>query len=452
MSRHPSSQLLDQYNQRKLPSDVFLQIHRHILSCPQCAEKCHQPERLRADYAALRSALLPAPDEEGPSHLSMTEAESYLKHELGEIDLEIAESHLEVCVQCRASVRRLKRKGSATPASTPVSGAAATEGAGGAFRTPAVWHGGWRLRHVAALSAGIILFLVGLALISTRMSGPRRPAAPPVEQDDSARNPVPKGNRPNPQEPAVSEIGNGNHATENSTARDGVIPSSSPARKVLVINDGGRKVVLDSRVELSGLENLDAGLRQEIKRMLLTGKVRMPSQPAELNGERATLLSYSSDDGLPFRLTSPLSKIISDNRPTFRWEPLSGAESYTVTVVDAQLNEVAVSEPVKSNRWKIHTPLRYGGIYSWQVTAIREGAKITSPVLPAPQAKFKVLADDKMKELRRLREASAGSRLPLAAFYIRVGMIDEAQKELRALVHANPQAPVLLRLLKSLRS
>src|SRR6185369_10205495 len=111
------------------------------------------------------------------------------------------------------------------------------------------------------------------------------------------------------------------------------------------------------------------------------------------------------------------------------WLPLSGASSYRVTVTDADLNEVAISEPLTALEWKLATPLRPGAIYFWQVTALKDGKAITSPVLPAPQAKFKVLAPTQAAEVRRASQSYAGAHLALGVLYVRAGLLAAAQQE-----------------------
>jgi hypothetical protein len=141
--------------------------------------------------------------------------------------------------------------------------------------------------------------------------------------------------------------------------------------------------------------------------------------------------------------------VIQSDRPEFSWQSLAGAQSYTVTITDPQLNEVAVSEPLTATRWRIPRPLARGAIYSWQVTARKDGENIISPLMPAPEAKFKVLDEARYQELMRARQAYNGSHLTLGILYTRYGLLDEAEQEFRALVRENPQSDPARRLLRS---
>lgn len=453
MSEHPSSQLLARYMQRTLPSDAFLKVHQHILSCPGCSEKCDESQALPEDYAALREALLSPSAAEAPSHLSSAELRAYANGEMGEIDLEVAEGHLQLCYACSEGARRAEAESAGTAQATPL-GTIAPELPSRPEPPAFSFLNGWRRPAlVLGFSATLILILLaGLALIRTRMTdGSGTELASGQNNSDAAQRPVVSDNRGN-SNPAAIDAGNSNEGRNDSGPEAGTPaqPSETPAKTTLVINDGGRTVTMDERGNLYGFEELPPGLQREIKEMILTGKARRPRQPAEFDGERSALMSDSSDDGLPFRLLSPFNRVVPDNRPTFRWQPLSGAESYTVTVADADLNQVSVSQPVKATEWKITTPLKYGGVYSWQVTALKEGQRITSPVLPAPQAKFKVIEYDRMRELSHARSAYPNSHLTLAAIYLRAGLTEQARQELRSLVRSNPQSSTAKSLLRSL--
>lgn len=453
MAEHPSSELLAQYNMRTLPSGIFLTVHRHVLACPVCDEKCNLPERLSEDYAALHSALLSAPAEEAPDHLSVAEAANYIRNELGEIDLEIAESHLELCTECRERVRRLRDVRVSSPAFEVNAPVREREERPQGFVWISPFRLGWlRTGYAIPLLACLCLIFVALAMLYTKTGERADTAANPVQaESNDKRNPSSEGGRANLNGPTTGESRNSNEAGESVEPSDGRAAPTPETRIVSVINDNRRRITLDAKGNLSGLDDLPTGIRQEIKEMLTTGKVRLPPRPAEFDEESATLLGESSSDGLPFRLLSPVSKVVPDNRPTFSWQPLSGAQSYIVTVADAQFNLVSTSEPLKSPVWKIPTSLKYGVTYSWQVTAIKDGERITSPVLPAPQAKFKIIASNELRELRRARSAYADSPLTLAAFYLRLGLLAEAEQELKTLVRSNPQSPVAKSLLRSLR-
>jgi hypothetical protein len=91
-----------------------------------------------------------------------------------------------------------------------------------------------------------------------------------------------------------------------------------------------------------------------------------------------------------FTLQAPLSTEVPGGRPTFRWTPLAGAESYKVMVFDGDFNRVADSGPLSATEWTPDRPLPKG-TYTWQVRARRGGSEITAPGPASPQAFFRVV-------------------------------------------------------------
>lgn len=113
-----------------------------------------------------------------------------------------------------------------------------------------------------------------------------------------------------------------------------------------VLNDGSQNVTLDQQGLLAGLDRLPSGVQQRIRAALQTGRLERSSVLVQLNSQPSKLLS-NSGNGLPFRLLGPLGQVVLSQEPTFRWRALTGAQSYTVTVTDAELNEVATSRSLR---------------------------------------------------------------------------------------------------------
>ena len=138
-------------------------------------------------------------------------------------------------------------------------------------------------------------------------------------------------------------------------------------------------------------------------------------------------------------------------KPTLRWRPLSGATSYLVTIADRE-KEVAKSAPLTGTEWTVPEPLSRGVIYMWQVTAVKNGEKVTSPHPPAPDARFQILAQDKARELELARTKYAAMHVLLGNLYAEAGLLDDAEGEFEALLAANPQSQAASKLLESVRS
>jgi anti-sigma factor RsiW len=455
MSDHPSIQVLAQYSKRALSPADFLEVHRHILSCPACDEKCSSPQQLKEDYSSLRAALLPQP-EEAPYHLSTDEASGYVARRLGRIDLEIVESHLELCDDCAETVRLLKEE----EASAVVSQASGVDtGRGVLAEAPwrvlssvpsaSRWMHGWRM---AALAAVVCVLLVATLLFGLKLFKRSEVAVTPTPGANEAGKGGGGANSSSPSTAGGQQNSQGTSAgTKNAAPGENeAVQENAPASELLALNDQGRRLALDEKGNLTGGEGLPTDLQRSIERMLSTGKVPRADGAEALKGGRSILLG-EDENGAPFRLLSPVGKIVLDNRPSFNWQPLSGASSYTVTIVDARLNEVMTSGPLTTTSWRPAKPLVNGSTYSWQVTAIKDGSRIVSPVLPLPPARFKILGQGRAGELEQARKAYANSHLALAALYARAGLRDEAEAELRALLRDNPRSRVVRNLLRDVR-
>lgn len=405
MTEHPTKQELDQYSRRILPPDAFLSVHRHITTCPLCSTYCNAPQDLARDLHDLHAALLPATDDT-PYHLAPSEVAAYVRGTLDEIDLEIIESHLDVCATCLSEVEQHKAK-----LVVPVETKPRRQTGLSLINRWQVW------RVAAVLSAGVVLSLLMLWMLRLK----------PAQQISNSAN------------------ASGPHSSPTLTT----IPDN--AQLALVLNDGDGKVTVDKQGTLAGLERLPSRIQQDIRAALQTGRLEQSPDLSQVAGESSASLS-TSGNGIPFGLIAPLGQVVRSEQPTFRWQPLAGAQSYTVIVTDADLNEVATSPPLYTTEWRITKPLRCGGVYSWHVTALKDGARITSPVLSAPQAKFKVLDRLASGALQHTESAYPNSHLTRGVLYAKAGLLDEAEREFRMLVRDNPDASIALKLLESVKA
>jgi hypothetical protein len=445
MDDHPTAKQLEQYRERSLSSDVFDAIHNHIISCAVCGDKYNALPEARRNYANLLSVLLPEPGDR-PYHLSYEQVAAYVDQMLGEIDLQIAESHLEVCPQCRDDVQNLQAfKAENLAEETPQPLTKRVDSGLGLRRI--YWPAQLQLKIVVAIVLAVgAIALLALTVMRARISDPA----------EFGTNP---GNANSTSNRNSSEITRG--ADNRATKEPGIeskpltpeppLTSTSPPQTNIALNDGGRRVTLDEQGNAVGLEHLSEALRKAVTVALKTQKIIKPPIVEELNDKPSRLLSESGDDA-PFQLLSPLGEVILSDRPTFRWQPLKGAGNYVVTITDVDLNEVASSEPLTVPEWKIAKPLAPGVIYSWQVTALKDGQKITTPVLPAPQAKFKVLEVTKAEALRSAIRSCSDSHLALSVLYAQSGLLAESERELQSLVTANPGSRTLQNLLQSIQS
>jgi hypothetical protein len=233
-------------------------------------------------------------------------------------------------------------------------------------------------------------------------------------------------------------------------------PVPSPpeaAAAVAQLNDGGGRLTLDREGTLSGADGLPHAYREMLKGALADRRIERSPQLNGLSRPGSSLMS-SDASGAEFSVLDPAGSVLLTDRPTFRWSELEGATGYVVEVYDAGFNLVATSPRLDARSWSAPRTLPRGKVYSWQVTAFKDGQEIKSPRPPAPQAKFRVLDRAKADELARARRAYPSSHLTLGLLYARAGLLKEAEQELRLLQRANPDSELargLLRRVQALR-
>jgi hypothetical protein len=201
---------------------------------------------------------------------------------------------------------------------------------------------------------------------------------------------------------------------------------------------------------VEGLEGLPSSAQREVSRALAGGHLETPTALAQLRGRPGVLMG-GANQGAPFALLDPVGAVVRSDRPTLRWQPLDGAAQYTVTVFDPNFNAVVKGPPLQQSEWSVPGALKRGQVYTWQVTAIKDGREIIAPAAPAPEARFRVLGREQEDELARLERARPRSHLSRGVVYARVGLLEDAEQEFRALVRDNPRSKVARRLLSNVR-
>jgi hypothetical protein len=305
-------------------------------------------------------------------------------------------------------------------------------------------------RFASAYAVALLLISISAALVfiwTTRRNQP-----------EITQNPPPNHGIPSPT-PTLGVNPQMTPAAEGDTIA--VSPSPQPdelrnaeldSQIVVNLSDGASRVTLDSQGNIEGLGTLSPAAQQAVKNALISGRLETPPGMAELAGKRGTLLG-GPDSGAELSLLGPVGTVVRAERPVFRWRPLTGATSYKVTVLDADFNSVATSAPLTTTAWQPPSGLARGSVYSWQLTAVKaDGQETIAPTAPAPEARFKILESEKVRELERAERASRGSHLARGVMYARAGLLDEAERELRALVVANPKSSDARKLLRSLQA
>ncbi len=269
-----------------------------------------------------------------------------------------------------------------------------------------------------------------LSVLRTRPEVQETTASEPAQNNDSLQALIPSDTS-QPAQSTPSDTGAGNGQTSYSKHESDKLNSHSSERST------------------SPSKRIAAESLQETETNLLVADLRMPDV-IEIFDRSQVVLRGDGDKGVSFTVTGPYSTVISDDRPTFRWTALSGASHYTVSVYDANLNLIKTSEPLTATQWAIPNQLKRGRIYTWVVTAIKDGKEVLAPKLPA-RAEFKIIEKSELIKLDKMvnQMQSAAAR---GVLYARGGLLDNAEQQLRAHLSLHPADETAMKLLRTIKS
>jgi hypothetical protein len=426
LAAHLSTKSIDDYRRRTMSPAELIIADDHLATCDVCYRRVSHSDDPEDMFVSVPTDDLTAATGES-GHLSYEQLASYVDDELDEVEREISDVHLQVCKQCSDELRDLhvfKAAISDVSGDKPVISPSLWEALVAPWRRSTQWS---PLQFAGAATLAVLV-MAGLAWSIWTISRSRR-----TEIAESTRPPTTS----EPPAPSVQ----------------GPIQSASPfgsPQIAFTINDGGGQVTLDRDGNLGGLGDLSPSHQQAVRTALTAGRIGTPPELAELT-KKAGVLMGGKAEGVSFALLSPVGTVVRTTRPTFHWQPLDGASAYVVNIYDSSFSKVATSPQLSATQWTIPSSLRHGIAYLWQVTALKDGKEIKSPVQPAPEARFKILEQAKVDELERVRRAYPNSHLLLGTLYAQAGLLDDAERELRALVAANPKSSVAQRLLHNVR-
>lgn len=411
---HPSEQRMDGYRQRTLAPDELLAVDDHLASCDECYQRLSNGEPHLSQSLLTLSENLRSSEPKYDDHLTYENLAALVDNEADEIRREIATVHLEVCRQCSEELSALQefRQPAQTDVSEPTRRDSRNE-----LKTSFFPWLTWPRFAMAALVLLVIPTLIWIGWRSAQRKDVELAVSP---------SPVPSIGR-SPVQPSPS-------------------PVASP-RILVALNDAGGTVTLDETGNIGGLGELSTSLNGAVKTVLTTERLNIAPAVADLQGKTGTLMGPSGE-GVPFRLLEPVGIVVRGDRPTFRWQPLTGATSYVVKVYDSDFKEVSRSLSQPATSWRVAVPLPRGVVYAWQVTAFKDGAEVKSPTPPASEARFRVLSAAKQSEIDRVQKTHPNSHLILGTLYAEAGLLQDAQREFRLLLRANPGSEVAQKLLQ----
>lgn len=446
MRKHLTDSELERYRERTLSPQALLAANAHLYDCEACHGRYGGDGNLEAAFAFVRSIGEPFEEE---SHLPFEQLAAYVDDALEGEERRMAATHLAQCEVCAEQVRELSPlRDLIAPAPSIATLEIATPAP---FNRPTLFEklrAAWRAPayRIPALVVGAVL-LVALPwwfLVRSpqtdRADRPTQAPQPPQEHSQDKQlaenvSPVEKDSTDKNDAPPLS-------ASTPSGETDPTLLSFRDADARVTVHAGGRVV---------GLDSLSPAHRQLVGRMLTTARVETPRRSWD-DRRGGDALMGGADGGVAFSLLSPVGQVVRDVRPTLRWTPLEGAESYVVTVRDSHARTIAMSGPLSAAEWSVSQPLRRGVVYSWKVLAVKNGEETVSPPPAAADARFKVLEETRAEELIRAEELRPRSRLLLGALYARAGLLDEAEREFQKLSEENPRSRVARKLLRDVKS
>lgn len=434
MSAHLSDEILERFHAQSITAGDRGVIYNHILGCETCRRRVVTPQAESLAVQTLTAHLLPKEDEE-PYHLDLETMQSFVDDSLDVIDRNTVKLHLEDCAECSEEVIDLRESLATMRAASR--GNENQHSAVIAPRPRYMFPIPMRIAAIVAITAFAALALI--AVWRWKSSGPIQPGGTETvgSKPTPMISPLVPSLAPSPAAVRSPEV------AENPPGKQG--NESSPT--TVALKDGPHQITIDNTGNVGGLPSLPGESKKAVEEALAGENLSRPSVLDELvTADVSTRGPNGNEERI--KIAYPINRVIQTDRPTLRWAGLKTAEGYRIEVADESFRPVAQSEnlPAASQSWASSAPLKRGQVYTWTIRALNKEGELSSVI---SQGKFKVLGDDKVRELDQLKGRQ--SHLALGLFYAREGMITEAEREFGILVKDNPDSGVAKRLLREVR-
>jgi hypothetical protein len=425
MTHHLTTLQIKQLCVSALPEDELSAAAMHTAECQSCDQRFIEELKRQRGPVPFNFSLEPEFWFRN-DHLEFDDLVGLAENKFDEETREIIDTHLSTCESCREDVRSFRSFREATAGEMNLSYSPTYYEPSDDLRAAPWW---WErlprrpVYTVAAIVLVAVAVLIGVMALS-RKSGPLQANKQEQINGDSERSP---GFAPTPA------------------------PGVEDSAKLATLKDAGGEVTINRDGRMTGLDEVSEKSRQYVARAALSEQIVPADVLRRLSREQSGLRG-NNDGPQEFRLLYPIRRVVTEDRPVFRWESLPGVSSYRVYVLDQDGNQVSQSEelPPTQTQWEAPASLRRGQIFSWVVTALVDGKKVVSPSASAPEIKFAVLSTADFQELNHLKKSN--SHLALGVFYARVGLLNEAEREFEGLVGLNPQSELPRKLLQSVRT
>ncbi len=216
-------------------------------------------------------------------------------------------------------------------------------------------------------------------------------------------------------------------------------------RELVSLNDVSGTVSIARDGTLHGIGSLNADEERSVRQALIQQRLSLPASLRELNQKTGVLMGAA--EAGPLQVVSPVGTVVQSQRPTMSWTPDPASHGYRVTLKDQNTGAVKTTPLLQGTSWTVPSDLERGHVYDWQVISLDHGKERIAPAPPSPPASFAILNEQTNSKLQRL----PASRLVRAVVYADAGLLDDAERELRALQNENPKSLLVQNLLDQLR-
>jgi hypothetical protein len=437
MIGHVSTEKMERFCARILPETELTAVAAHVARCEECHGQFINTLGRQRDGSPLSFTLSPE-FWVRHEHIDYEQLVNLADNNLDTADRELIDLHLKICAPCENHVRsfvafREQIKPEIGVSYVPIGRQPKREGLSS---LPITWWRGlaWKPAYAAAIILIGIAIIIGAALLLNRRSTSQQVQLPTPSVSPGAS--------------AENRVANGSPSSVKPNESPTVNPNSAEA--AVVLSDRVGIVTVDKSGNVTGLDDLPESTRDQIAKVLLSERLERPTILKELGGQEAGL--RGGKNTAPFKLIAPSRTVIITDRPTLKWEKAAGASSYRVYVNDRTAHVIARSDELSSEttEWKLKQALKRGEVYVWTVVALIDGKEIVSPGPAAPEMKFHVLSEGNLAQLSQLKRVR--SHLAVGLFYVKAGMLDEAEREFQELSRLNPQDTVSANLLRQARA
>jgi hypothetical protein len=395
MDTHLSTEEIRNYLGRKLSQHDFNRASDHVHSCKVCYR----------DFLAGLQERFPIEidlDELAGMqgwHLEGEELAAYVEGRMDELNFECASLHLEECGSCMEKTSAAFEYRLEHPRLSPIA----------RRKQPSTWsrylHGFQSISsprlQLATAAVLLCLALFMWVLLQPNSKNSQLAGTPPSETHSP--NPSPH----QPTAPVQPDPGTGSDKRHN-------VDKTMPGQWAATPHSEQQGVIRQE---------------EEIERALIAKNLVMPIGIEMLDRTPSIAIRGNQASVQSFAIVRPFATAISNDRPRFSWTALNGATSYRVSVFDANLHLIETSKPLDETQWMMPDHLQPGIVYTWTVTALKNGQEIVAPAPPA-RAEFKILGKAELRKLNHLvsRTRSHAAR---GVLYAEAGLLDDAERELQ---------------------